>query len=127
MNMENINNQKSGESLKPPFEIKEGKEAKAFIENLYAQGDRPIVTVPKQYIDSLKQGLRPYATWIGLPLIAATFGREPYVPNGEERVLVQVEIPVDKIKPRFTGPNKTFSGVVVLEPPIPPDAITYSA
>jgi len=113
-------------NLKPPFEIKEGKEAKNFIENLYAQVGRPMVSVPKKYMESLKQGLRPYATWIGLPLIAATFGRDPYLPTGEERILVQVEIPVDRIKPRFTGPNKAFSGVVVLESPIPTDAITYS-
>lgn len=120
-----INNK---EKLQPPFEIKEKEVAEKFIAEKYAEGVRPVVTVPKKYLEYLKQGLRPYATWIGIPLIAATFAREPYISKGEERVIVNVKgIDKNKIKPRFTGPNKAFSGVVVLEPPIPPEAIVYEA
>ena len=59
-------------------------------------------------------------------MIAGTFGREPYVNTDDDRVVVNVEnISLEQIKPRFTGPNNSFSGVVVLDGPIPPDAINY--
>jgi hypothetical protein len=114
--------------IKPPFEIVDHKEALHFIEDQYSKGVRPIVTVPRQYVEYLKQGLKPYTTWVGIPLIAATFGCNPYFPKGEDRVVVKVDnILMEKIKPRYTGPKKAFSGVVVLEPPIPPEAISYEA
>lgn len=123
-----LSNEKLPEKIKPPFEIKEHKDALEFIKNKYETGERPIVTVPRQYVEFLKQGLKPYTTWVGIPLIAATFGTGPYIPKGEDRVVVKVEqIPIERIKPRYTGPNKAFSGVVVLEPPIPADAISYDA
>lgn len=116
------------ESISPPFEIISSKEASAFIDDLYEKGIRPIVTVPKKYLIYLKEGLRPYTTWIGIPLIAATFGREPYTTISEERVEVLVHgIKREQIKPRFTGPNNAFSGVVVLDPPIPPESISYTS
>ncbi len=115
---------KSPEIMQPPFEILERGEALKYISNQYSLGERPVVTVPRKYIDFLKEGLRPYTTWVGVALIAATFGREPY--ESDDRVVVNVKnIPLEQIEPRFTGPNNSFSGVVVLNPPIPPEYIEY--
>ncbi len=109
-----------------PFEINDLENAKEHIKGLYEKGERPTVTVPKKYLENLKQGLKPYATWVGVALIAATFGREPYEFLGEDRVVVSVnDISLDQITPRFTGPNNSFSGVVVLDGPIPPESIHY--
>lgn len=114
------------EVAKPPFEILEKERALEFISEKYENGERPVVTVPRKYIEFLKQGLRPYATWVGIPLVAATFGRDAYIT--EDRVVVNVkDIPIEQIQPRFTGPNNAFSGVVVLNPPIPPEYIEYQA
>lgn len=126
MSMTNTFEVAKKEQKKPAFEIVDHKEALRFIEEQYEKGIRPTVTVPRQYAEYLKQGLKPYTTWIGIPLIAATFACSPYIPKGEDRVIVNVDkIPLEKIKPRYTGPHKAFSGVVVLEPPIPPEAISY--
>ena len=109
-----------------PFEISELEKAQEHIKNLYEQGERPTVTVPRKYLDNLKQGLKPYTTWVGVALIAATFGREPYSNPEDDRIVVNVDnISLDQIKPRFTGPNNSFSGVVVLDGPIPPESINY--
>ncbi|MCI5051244.1 MAG: hypothetical protein MRY57_02965 [Candidatus Pacebacteria bacterium] len=114
------------EKMIPPFEIFERAEALNFIKEKYESGERPIVTVPRKYVEYLKQGLKPYTTWTGLPLIAATFGREPY--NSEDRIQVEVTgIPLEQIMPRKTGENDAFCGVVILNPPIPPESIRYSA
>lgn len=126
--MENIKTIKNNKEKKqPPFEIKEKEVADRYIAKKYQEGIRPVVTVPKKYAEHLKKGLHAHATWIGLPLIAATFDREPYTSPDEERIIVNVQgIEQEKIRPRFTGPNKAFSGVVVLEPPIPPSALQYA-
>jgi len=100
-------------------------EASEFITDLWERGERPTVSVPKQYAECLKEGLKPHSTWIpGAEVIAATFGRSPYLPNDEERIIVNVNIPPNRIKPRLTGPDKSFHGVVILEGPISPEEIT---
>ncbi|MDQ3245013.1 MAG: hypothetical protein M3P22_01535 [bacterium] len=127
MSIEQTQLQPKKEKVLPPFEIKKDNEALEYIKNLYEKGIRPIVTVPRQYAEYLRQGLKPHATWIGIPLIAATFGREPFIPRNEDRIIVEIRgISINQIRPRFTGPNNSFSGVVVLEPPIPPENIKYN-
>ena len=112
------------QELKPSFEIKERSESMEYIKRKYEEGVRPVVTVPRKYIEHLKQGLKPYTTWIGIPLIAATFGIDPYV-DGDRIHVEVVGIPLEQIMPRKTGKNDAFCGVVILNPPIPPDAILY--
>jgi len=112
--------------IETPFFTAEDKdEIGEYIHGLFEKGERPVVTVPVQYIDTLKKGLESHTTWIfGFNAIAGTFGREPYLPEGEERVIVKInKIDETQVRPRFTGPQKAFQGVVILDGPIPPEAI----
>ena len=106
-----------------PF-IEDLMEAEVFIHEKWEEGERPVVTVPKTYLSSLENGLKAHTTWIpGTEVIAGTFAREPYLP-GDDRVMVTVDVSPDHIRPRLTGPQKAFQGVVVIEGPVPPEAIT---
>lgn len=106
--------------------ITDPEEAQMRIHELFERGERPVVSVPAQYVDVLKKGLVAHATWlIGVSAIVGTLGRPPYIPVGEKRVLVRVEIEDERqLEPRFTGPSHTYQGVVVLRGPIPPEKIT---
>lgn len=101
--------------------IIEPADARIVIHELFEYGERPVVSVLEQYADAAERGLTPHTTWIpGFSAIVGTFGREPYVPSGERRVLFRVNIESeDQIEPRFTGPSKEYQGVVVLKGPIP--------
>ncbi len=98
--------------------------ARELIHALYKKGERPVVSVPKQYAGALAKGLQAHASWIpGFEAIVGTFGEKPYVPGSEERVLVKVDIPEEQIEPRFTGPERAYHGIVVLKGPIPAEHI----
>ena len=99
--------------------------AQEYIDAQFETGVRPVVSVPVEYAEAAKNGLKPHSTWIpGLEVIVGTFGVEPYMPKGDERVLPKINIGnARQIKPRFTGPTKEFQGVVVFDGPIPPDQI----
>jgi len=103
--------------------IEDPEEARAFIKELFDRGERPIVTIPEEYETALRRGLEPHTTWIpGFNMIAGTIGREPY--RQEKRVTVRLtNIDVSQVSPRFTGPDKRFHGVVLIEGPIDPGAI----
>lgn len=105
--------------------IDNSEQAMTFIKELLEKGERPIVTVPEKYSEALKTGLKPKTSWIpGLEVIAATLGRSPHLPENEKRLLVKIkDISPEQIIPRFTGPDKKFHGVVVLDGPISPDSI----
>lgn len=118
---------KSDKSQNEEFvSISDPEEAKEYIAELWKKGERPIVTVPIQYSEALKSGIRAHQTWIpGLEVIAATIGRRPYMPKDEERIEVEINgISLDRIIPRFTGPDKAFHGVVALQGPINPEEMT---
>ena len=121
--MENLSHA-GGRPERLSFEDLEG--AREYIREQWSKGVRPVVTVPEEYATHLQHGLAPHATWIpDVEVIAATFGRDPYLPQGGgRRVVVEVNVPPEMIEPRFTGPGKDFQGVVVLSGPIPPDSIT---
>ncbi|HUO50343.1 MAG TPA: hypothetical protein VMU25_02140 [Candidatus Paceibacterota bacterium] len=113
---------KSLENYREP--IHEPDEAREHIHELFAQGERPVVSVPEEYAGALSHGLVARATWIpGFEAIVGTFAREPYLPSNEKRVLVKVELDENQIEPRFTGPQKIFEGIVVLRGPIPPEQL----
>lgn len=108
--------------------ISDPEQAQKFIDELIDKGERPYVSIPKQYISSvLEEGLKPHATWVpGFRKIVGTLGREPFEPDfpKEERVVVRIkEIDKDKIHPRFTGPDKSFHGVVIFDGPIDPNSV----
>lgn len=105
--------------------IDDPEEAQEYILNLFEQGERPIVSIPKEYAHYLQEGLAEQASWIPeLKIITGTFGRDPYNPDAEERLFARVSnITPEQIHPRFTGPDTKFHGVVIINGPIPPDAI----
>jgi len=120
--MENlIQKEKSRHEFTPTADPEEARE---IITELLEKGFRPVVTVPKKYADSLQHGLSAHATWIpNFNVIAGTLGREAY--QAEGRIVVEInQIAHTAIHPRFTGPNKTFQGVVIIDGPISPEQIT---
>jgi hypothetical protein len=122
--MESINSLRNSTNRNPELPFEETcdyDEAQEIIYKLLEEGHKLFVTVPIKYKDALKNGLKAHSTWIpGLEVIAGTLGREPY--NAEDRVVVEVDsIDPRLVKPRFTGPDNAFHGVVTLEGPIPPE------
>lgn len=110
-----------------PFEFEptnDPEEAREIIAEMLEKGFRPVVTVPKEYADSLQNGLKAHATWIpNFNVIAGTLGRDAY--QADDRIVVQIDqIPHTAVHPRFTGPNKTFQGVVIIDGPILPEQIS---
>ena len=121
MNLESLHFQNKSEMPA----IADIDEAREYVEDLLEQGIKPIVTVKKKWLDALSNGLEKHTSWIpGFDEVVGTLGIDPYIPNGEDRVFVEVDIDSsDQIQPRFTGPDSSFHGVVVLSGPIPPERI----
>lgn len=113
------------ENTSENISISDPEEAREFVHTLIEKGEVPCVSVPEKYLAALQRGLMAYSSWIpGMNAIVGTLGRKPYLPNREEdrRVLVRVKkIDPKNIQPRFTGADKAFHGVVVLDGPIPPE------
>ena len=106
-------------------QITDPGDAEGMIHDLFEQGERPVISIPEQYADAIQHGLVAHSTWIpGFSAIVGTFGREPYVPAGEKRVLVRVNLDEDQIEPRFTGPSHAYQGIVVLKGQIPPEKLS---
>lgn len=88
-------------------------------------GVSPVFSIPRQYIDSvLQDGLVPHETDIkGLRLLAGTFAIPPYSREDEPRYLAVLKNPQDatalNLQLRFTGPDKTWKGVVATRSNIP--------
>ena len=116
-------NEKENVENKLEFSISDIEEAKEVIREALERGEYPIISVPVQYVDAVKKGIKPHSTWIGEKIIAGTILREPYSPSNEERVFFRIKTTPDKVLPRFTGPDKKFYGVVVFKGPIEPDQI----
>lgn len=100
------------------------EEAEEALRNLLERGIMPIVTVPKKYLEALKSGLKKSSSWIGENIIAGTIDRGPYLPPDEERVMVKVKISSPaQLKPRLTGSDRAFHGVVVFHGPVEPEQL----
>jgi len=100
-------------------------DAEEQIAEMLENGILPVVTVKQKWIETLKKGLEKHSSWIpGFDEIVGTIGIDPYIPEGEERVVVRVNVDSpERVHPRYTGPDKSFHGVVVLDGPIPPENI----
>ncbi len=76
----------------------------------------PVISVPKKFIAEIKQKgyIESHPTWTGHKMLCATVGRSPYNHNNEERLffIVKPHIPIE---PRFTGKDRLFKGVVIIE------------
>jgi len=113
--------------------IQDKDDAINFIEEKFEQGERPIVTVKKKrYAEAMLHGLHEHASWdYGEDdLIVGTFCRDSFKPANETegRTKFRVgNINVNQIRPRFTGLENAFRGVVSLVGPIPPNALEIAA
>ncbi len=113
------------EQHKPDSE--EIRTAEKIKNELMANDIMPVVTVLKEHAEEVKkEGLtaRPTAA-SGRLLIAATLGREPFRIEDKDRVAFRVKIDdPDKVATRWTGPTRTFEGIVGLnEYSIPPEQL----
>ncbi len=103
------------------------EDAKEIIEDLLAAHDLPKVTLPREYLKTvLSEGLKERETSYqrGVMAIVGTVGREPLLPDKEDRVVLELDLKPDEITPRFTGPEKIFEGVVAVRgTAVPPDKI----
>jgi len=106
-----------------PIDIPDIRKAREYVRETIENGNFPVMTIPKQYAAEIRKGLVPHATWIGMPLLAGTLMREPYLPDGEERVIVRIKVDPKRVEPRFTGPDKHYHGIVVFKGPISPEEI----
>ena len=99
-------------------------EADRFLREHFEHGERPVVTLPKEYLETAQKGLREHTTWDpDVQCIAGTFGTEPYCPSNEERMAIILRnVRLSQIHPRATGPDKKFHGIVTIDGPIMPDA-----
>lgn len=110
------------ESMPTPFfdfqnQLREGvegqAEAKEAIAALLRAGERPKITVLKEFLKDIMErgGLMEKETHIpGFVALIGTLGREAYKTEG--RVIFEVINPDVRIEPRFTGKDKKFHGVV---------------
>lgn len=109
---------------KEPLSIPDPEDAREFISKMIERGESPCVSVPEEYLPAIKKGLVAYSSWIpDMNAIVGTLGRKPYLPNEKEqkRVLVYIKrVDIKNVQPRFTGPDKSFHGVVIIHGPIPP-------
>jgi len=108
--------------------IVDPEDAEDYISQLYERGERPVISVPKEYEAALRTGLRARASWItGLSLLVGTMGRNPYLPGSQDRVFARLkDISRSAIHARFTGPDKAFHGVIVLDGPIMSDQFEFA-
>ncbi len=102
-------------------------EAKDILAELIEAAQPPQVTVERKHLESiLKNGLEARETEYqkGVKLIVGTIGREPLLPEGQDRVILRLELGADEIEPRFTGENKLFEGVFAVKGGrVPPEKI----
>jgi hypothetical protein len=116
--------EKNYESEEEAIDIEDPETAREFIrECMEIKGDLPMVTVPIEYAEEARNGIKPHTTWIYDALIAGMLGRKPYMPDGAPRAIFRIKAKPEDVAPRFTGPDKHFHGVVVFRRPISPDLL----
>lgn len=112
------------EQVPGAIDIADPEEARRFIrERMEREGEMPTVTVPVEFVEEARKGIKPHTTWIYDALIAGMLGRKPYVPDESSRVTFRIKAAPDNVVPRFTGPDNHFHGVVVFRGPIDPDLL----
>lgn len=89
-------------------------EARDYIQKLRDAGTHPVISVPREFVETLqKEGAaKARETWIPkLAVLAGTIGVPPYSPE-PNRIFYEVVNPDTRIEPRFTGKDKKFHGIV---------------
>jgi hypothetical protein len=102
--------------------LKEGLEdrddAREFIDECIKNDIKPIVTIPVEFADDvLKYGVhfvpkQDVKTGKKFSFIAGTIGIDPYLPEEQERLVLEIDEKAVSIEPRITGKEKRFYGVV---------------
>ena len=112
------------ESEVEEIDIADPEEARNFIrERMERDGEMPTVTVPEEYAEQARSGIKPHTTWIFDAIIAGMLGRKPYTPEGSPRAVFRIKAKPEDVVPRFTGPDNHFHGVVVFRNPISSDLL----
>ncbi len=91
-------------------------EAETYIEELIDNQIYPIVSVPKEYLPVIEKnsGISAHETDIkGVSLIAGVIGDLPYKYEDSNRIFFQIKCSAQELKPRLTGRDDYFGGVVV--------------
>lgn len=95
----------------------ESDEALEFIKKYYMLGKRPMVTVPTEFIGESESGMVARPGWDPEEsVIAGTFGIEAY--NSEDRSTFRIGVGLDRVRPRMTGSDNRFHGVVTIDGPV---------
>jgi hypothetical protein len=103
-------------------------DARECVAELLAQGICPIITVPEEYAEELLTNgvfFLPKEDLLSgkrFSFVAGTIGLEPYLPEGKERLVLEVNPEGVRIEPRLTGKDKHLHGVVGF-----PDGVPASA
>ena len=97
-------------------------EATEILESLLKAGERPVITVPEEYIGHVRdKGIPQTPQWDRsgrgkhYSVLAARIGADPFFNADEERWVVEVDPSGLKIHPRMTGSDKAFYGTVVVD------------
>lgn len=101
-------------------------EAEYFIEKMYSEGMRPFIsTLAEKQDDKIENGFKAKIGWDpSESLIAGTFGMDIYKGmDYDDRISFRININLGRIKPRMTGRDKLFHGVVILDGPVGHDEI----
>ncbi len=101
-------------------------EATKIIESLLEAGERPVITVPDEYIGYVRDnGIPQTHQWDRsgrgkhYSVLAARIGADPFFNADEERWVVEVDPKGLKVHPRMTGSDRAFYGTIVVDGRIP--------
>lgn len=100
------------------YDLQEGiqdvEEARNSIKELRDAGVNPFISIPREYVETIKKEgtIRAKETWIPRAhILAGTIGIEPYAPEAD-RMIFEVVNTKTRVEPRFTGKDKKFHGIV---------------
>lgn len=105
-------------------------DAREHVAELIAQGVRPVITIPEEYVaDVERYGItsvpkHDLLTGKKFSFVAGVIGIAPFLPEGEVRRVFEIDPAQVRIEPRLTGSDSTFHGVVGFPDGIPASALT---
>ena len=106
-----------------PAELYENADDK--FHELIDEGYMPVITIPSEFLETIeKNGIHPRETYIpGLRNISGTIGVAPYETKGRLLAIVKNKDIAERLhfRPRFTGKDKKFQGVISTLRGIPPE------
>jgi len=98
------------------YDRRDFQEVDRMITDMYEAGCRPVLAVRATEAEKyMREGYKAKGSWIkeAGKIIVGTFGRAPYQ-GGEPRAFFRLNLPRERIRARYTGPNHDFNGVVYI-------------